>query len=964
MPGSSKGQWLGACPSISSNWAVNQAGELDIADIIGINHGLVPVSGTSIFMDTAATTKVVKAANRRKLQFHAAGIGGGTAHSQLAYIAAQPSRLPHSHRQGSTISYLNLTSPVASTLPTTNTSRLRTVVFWTILGTSFLAELSGIWPIEEFRRDDLLSSSGRAFAVSLGRTSLSFLLTLRSQQTVVNQHRGHRFCRVKCGKQDEGITKHMPAQRCDATRCRTTSHVRLRTIMRESSAAGHAVLAATSQLGPLTLSPSHPLTLLAGPPWTRRRHHYIACTTVGGLSEIYSCWRLPTADSPCAAPASISRAVDIANPAAHPSSPSLATAWKPLPRAPFPASRMGLRWFLHTALRRPAWPSTMPLALAFIIPSLDPTFFDWGVYGLYPTQQYSSFNLSGPQAKQIRWHDKCDQGHILLTPNGPSVARPGPMILDSRGDLIWMSDDFGATSNLKVQQYKGEDYLTLWSGDKAATSGKGLYFMLDSTYQVVRMITAVGDDLFGDLHEFKITPQGTGLLTVYTATKADLRGMGHGRAADGWIVDNLFQEIDIETGELLFQWRASDHFDPVETYMTNPFGGYWESIPFDFYHLNSVDKDSRGNYLISSRHFHHIVCVSPVGETLWILGGRDNQFQDLSNGKATDFKWQHDARWYSEEAGIITLFDNQKAGPLHKDASHSRVLFLQLDIPNKTAKLVHELSSLQGILASSQGSVQTLPDSDQQVFVGWGSAAAFSEYTAEGDLICETHLGASWFYRFERIKSYRTTKALNWHGTPIAPPQLVIDDDALYVSWNGATEVAFWSLEVSFEDRVVKSEDPRRVDEPPVKVSEESFESIDVISKVGFEGLFDLPNLPSAEKQSARYRVVALDKDHQVLRYSNTISQADVVSESSYLWILFQLCLVIGILCGIRIAFKWYRSGQSFRSYANSQRNYSAIPAWMDLASATDWKRTNFRSRSSLYEWAQLRWKAATFTPG
>ncbi|KAK4619983.1 hypothetical protein CLAFUW4_11465 [Fulvia fulva] len=602
--------------------------------------------------------------------------------------------------------------------------------------------------------------------------------------------------------------------------------------------------------------------------------------------------------------------------------------------------------------------------VAFIIPSLDSTFFDWGVYGLYPIQQYNSFNLSGPQAKHVRWNDKCDQGHILLTPNGPSVARPGPMILDSKGGLVWTSDDFGATANLKVQHYNGEDYLTLWSGEKAATSGKGLYFMLDSTYQVVRMVTAVGDELFGDLHEFKITPQGTGLLTVYTTTNADLRGMGHGRGLEGWIVDNLFQEINIETGELLCQWRASDHFDPVETYMTNPFGGYWESIPFDFYHLNSVDKDSQGNYIISSRHFHHVVCVSPAGETLWILGGRDNQFKDLSDGKATDFRWQHDARWFSEKDGIITLFDNQKAGPLHKDASHSRALFIQLDIPNKTAKLVHELSSLQGILASSQGSVQTLPENDQQIFVGWGSAAAYSEYTAEGDLMCETHLGASWFYWFERMKSYRTTKALNWHGTPSTPPQLKIDDDALYVSWNGATEVASWSLEVSFDDHAVATEDLRRVDGTPAKVSEESFESIDIIPRVGFEGTFDLPSLSSAEEQSARYRVAALDKDHQVLRYSDIVSHADVVSESSYIWILFKLCLVIGILFGIRIAFKWFRSGQSIRSYANTQRGYSAMPAWMDMAPSTTWKRANFRSRPKLYDWAQFRWRAATSRPG
>lgn len=116
--------------------------------------------------------------------------------------------------------------------------------------------------------------------------------------------------------------------------------------------------------------------------------------------------------------------------------------------------------------------------LALVFPGLEPAFFDLGVYGTYPTQHFATFSLEGPQAKQIQWDDKCDNGLILMTPNGPAVQKPGPMIVDSKGELVWMSDDFGATANLKVQSYKGENYLTLWSGEKAATSGRGVYFMV------------------------------------------------------------------------------------------------------------------------------------------------------------------------------------------------------------------------------------------------------------------------------------------------------------------------------------------------------------------------------------------------------------------------------------------------------------------------------------------------------
>ncbi|KAF2167955.1 hypothetical protein M409DRAFT_22100 [Zasmidium cellare ATCC 36951] len=585
--------------------------------------------------------------------------------------------------------------------------------------------------------------------------------------------------------------------------------------------------------------------------------------------------------------------------------------------------------------------------LAFVFPSLGSTFFDLGVYGLYPTQQYISFDLLGPQARRVRWDDRCDNGYLLMTPNGPSVERPGPMMLDAKGELVWMSDDFGATANLKVQRYKGEDYLTLWSGEKAATSGKGVYFMIDSTYQVVRMVSAMGKDLFGDLHEFKITESGTALLSIYNTTTADLRGMGRGRGANGWIVDNLFQEIDLETGELLFQWSAAANFNPMETYMTNPFGGYWESIPFDFYHLNSIDKDSQGNYLISSRHFHHVTCISPAGEILWILGGRDNQFEDLSEGRATDFRWQHDARWVSEEEGILTLFDNQKAGPLHSDAAASRAMFIKLDIPNRTAELVQSMESLQGILASSQGSVQVLPDSEH-TFVGWGSAAAYSEYDQAGEMLCETHLGASWFYWFERFKSYRTTKTFTWRGNPKSPPQAKIEDASLFVSWNGATEVAYWALEASRDE----ASSEIAVGAQTEDLRSQRWENIDIIPKAGFEGAFDLPSLPSSERPFTHYRVAALDKEHAILRYSDPIGYDEDSTESSTLMILFKLFLVVGILAGVPLMFKFYRSGQSFRSWSNTQK-----PVWADWTPPSSYLRRAHRSVPS--EWIKMKWTGA-----
>ncbi|KAK3086960.1 hypothetical protein LTR53_019969, partial [Teratosphaeriaceae sp. CCFEE 6253] len=96
-----------------------------------------------------------------------------------------------------------------------------------------------------------------------------------------------------------------------------------------------------------------------------------------------------------------------------------------------------------------------------------------------------------------------------------------------------------------------------------------------------------------------------------------------------------------------------------------------------------------------------------TGAVLWELGGRAGDFEDLSEGRATGFSWQHDARWLDEEAGILSLFDNGVAWP-HVDAPYSQGRVVRLDFTARTAELLHAYPSLQRARASSQGSVQVL----------------------------------------------------------------------------------------------------------------------------------------------------------------------------------------------------------------------------------------------------------------
>jgi dihydroxy-acid dehydratase len=62
MPGSFKGERIGACTDCRNNWAAYRGNELDIEDISALNEELAPTAGTCGVMGTASTMACVTAA--------------------------------------------------------------------------------------------------------------------------------------------------------------------------------------------------------------------------------------------------------------------------------------------------------------------------------------------------------------------------------------------------------------------------------------------------------------------------------------------------------------------------------------------------------------------------------------------------------------------------------------------------------------------------------------------------------------------------------------------------------------------------------------------------------------------------------------------------------------------------------------------------------------------------------------
>ncbi len=373
-------------------------------------------------------------------------------------------------------------------------------------------------------------------------------------------------------------------------------------------------------------------------------------------------------------------------------------------------------------------------------------------------------------------------GYVFCAPkNGPGEAGPGQdgcLILDNTGQPVWfrpVATEAMDVMDFKLQHYRGEPVLTWWEGEHTGY-GQGEYVLMDGSYREVARVRA-GNGYEGDHHEFIISPQDTALFDIYGKVPMDLSPYGGG--TDGTVLDGMIQEVDIESGEVLFEWHSLDHVGIDESYSEPPEN---PEFPHDYFHFNSIDVDNDDNLIVSARRTSAVYKIDrESGEVIWRLGGKKSDFE-MGPGTRTD--WQHHAR--RQPDGTITIFDN---GGVTKD-EQSRGIVVELDEEAMTAKLVREYTHPEKVLAATQGSMQVLPNGN--VFIGWGSEPFLSEFSSEGELL----FNANFPVEGESYRAFR----FPWTGRPQDEPAVVVeagpgeDEVTLYASWNGATEVAEWEV--------------------------------------------------------------------------------------------------------------------------------------------------------------------------
>jgi hypothetical protein len=384
-----------------------------------------------------------------------------------------------------------------------------------------------------------------------------------------------------------------------------------------------------------------------------------------------------------------------------------------------------------------------------------------------------------PPIVKVTANANASSGDIFLTPSH-GYGQSGPMILDSQGRLVWFHPvpKGDTATNFQVESYRGAPVLVWWEGKVPARLGVGFGRdeIVDTSYRPIATVSA-GNGYQADLHDFQITPQGSALLTAYSLISANLSSVGG--SSNGILQDAIFEEVDIPTGLVMFEWHADGHVALDDSYGQVP---RYSNETFDYFHINSISPDpwSDGNFIISSRNTWAAYEIDhTTGAVLWRLGGRHSSFK---MGPGTGTAWQHDVRWQPDRT--LTIFDN---GAVPKVHSESRVIREKIDWANRSVSLVSRFTGK--ILSGSQGNNQVLPNGN--TFVGWGEEPFVTEFSPTGSILFSARFPAPG-------QSYRAFR-FPWNSIPASHPALAVKAGAagavtLYASWNGATAVSAWRV--------------------------------------------------------------------------------------------------------------------------------------------------------------------------
>ena len=211
-----------------------------------------------------------------------------------------------------------------------------------------------------------------------------------------------------------------------------------------------------------------------------------------------------------------------------------------------------------------------------------------------------------------------------------------------------------------------------------------------------------------DVHELRVLSDGTYYILGEEHLIIDMSQYIQGGDTVAILVTNNVIHMDADDNEI-WRWRTIDHYDilDVDQYIN------LTQHHIDWTHCNSIEIDSDGNILLSTRNFDEVTKIDrATGEIIWRFGGEKNQFTFINDTRG--FSRQHCVRRLSN--GNLIMFDNGA----YLTPEYSSVVEYEIDETNFTTTLVRRFTRNESIFSRVLGSVQEL--SNGHILISWGDS--------------------------------------------------------------------------------------------------------------------------------------------------------------------------------------------------------------------------------------------------
>jgi hypothetical protein len=298
-------------------------------------------------------------------------------------------------------------------------------------------------------------------------------------------------------------------------------------------------------------------------------------------------------------------------------------------------------------------------------------------------QNYPAFSVTA--------YDSASSGYYFIVPiRTASTNNPIHMILDSLGRVVYYKRILNTVSgDFKIQP----------NGLMSYSRGSQFYLM-DSTFTIVDSVRCQGYST--DTHDMQVLANGHFLVMGFEYQTMDLSMYNYfgpnntlPGSANASVKFVVIQEQDA-SHNVVFEWRSKNYFavtDVDPRFLGSP-------VNVDLTHSNSVELDTDGNILLSSRHFNEVTKINRTDSSIiWRLGGNANQFTFIND--TFPFRGQHDARRIAN--GNLTLNDNGHAsGPDHYAAAKEYLLDENLHTATLVWSYVEDTTSYSIAFGSCQ----------------------------------------------------------------------------------------------------------------------------------------------------------------------------------------------------------------------------------------------------------------------